>query len=153
MPPGLRKEKNMKKILITGAAGYIGNALVDFLTRRGDLSIITADNNSRARWVEDCGGKSLTVYKRHPCILLNLMHYPGILHLITVEKPDVIIHLASQPSAPWSEKDLKRRFFTQNHNMTILLNLLFALRESGLDPAVIVTTTTGIPGAPESPIL
>jgi len=67
--------------------------------------------------------------------------------------PSVIVHLASQPSAPYSERDAYSRIYTQKNNLAMLQNILYGSRDLKLSPAVIVTTTTGIPGAPSSAIL
>ncbi len=37
----------MKKVVVTGAGGFIGRALVASLVRRGDMSVVAADNNIR----------------------------------------------------------------------------------------------------------
>lgn len=64
-------------------------------------------------------------------------------------KPDVVLHLAAQPSAPYSQINLDKAYYTQKNNVLSTLNLLWSLREEGLTKThFIETTTTGIYGAP-----
>lgn len=142
-----------KKVLITGSAGYIGNALVNYLSKaRPDLELVLVDNHSRMKWVSECGGCSLTEYLTHMPQIIDLVNYLEVKRLIAESKPDVIIHLASQPSAPYSERNFPSRLWTQTHNLTMLSNILCAVKDANIDPNLIVTTTTGIPGAPNAPI-
>jgi len=79
---------------------------------------------------------------------------PDVCHrILAIYKPNVIIHLASQPSAPYSELTSQTRHSTQQNNSDLLTNLIYSAHELNLDPAMVVTTTTGIPGSPRSAIL
>jgi nucleoside-diphosphate-sugar epimerase len=142
------------KVLITGAKGYIGRALVTALLDRSDLALFTVDNNYRAQWVRQAGGKSLTavqdlIFMTYPS---NLAIYEVAHSIIHEVKPDVIVHLASQPSAPYANYSAHTMLLTQRNNMLMLLNLLGSIHKEHLNPKLIVTTTTGIPGSPKGPI-
>jgi len=142
----------MLKVLITGASGYMGTALTRVLHKE-DCRVVTVDSGMREAWVTHCEGNSLTRFK--PIILdfkVDLALYSVALRLLEVTRPDVIVHLASQPSAPYSEISPYNRAWTQTNNLQMMLNLLCASHELKLDPEFIVTTTTGIPGAPNGPI-
>lgn len=141
-----------KKVLITGSNGYIGNALIHALQDYG-YTTFCIDNGGRTRWVKEVGGISLTNYQEHPYFAFNLQDQNDALRTLSGFLPDVIIHLASQPSAPYSEMSAMHRMHTQDNNLKMLMNLLHISKEIGISPKFIVTTTTGTPGAPDLPIL
>jgi nucleoside-diphosphate-sugar epimerase len=73
--------------------------------------------------------------------------------LLTVHEPDVVLHVAAQPSAPYSQINGERANYTQHNNLQSTRNLLWGLSEHGLtDTHFVETTTTGVYGAPEFPI-
>jgi nucleoside-diphosphate-sugar epimerase len=77
-----------------------------------------------------------------------------VLRLFHMYRFDAVLHLAAQPSAPYSQIDGERANFTQFNNNQSLRNLLWAMKECGLAKSckVVVTTTTGVYGAPTYPI-
>jgi len=73
--------------------------------------------------------------------------------LLAVHEPEVVVHAAAQPSAPYSQINGERANYTQHNNMQSTRNLLWGLEEHDLtDTHFIETTTTGVYGAPEFPI-
>lgn len=140
------------KILITGSQGYIGNPLTKTLKEEGH-DIYAIDNGMRVDWVKEVGGKSLTNYDEEDAFFRDLRKFESVKSTLKHFKPEIIIHLASQPSGPYSEISSEHRAFTQLNNVTMLENILNSSHELQLDPYLIVTTTTGIPGAPDKPIL
>ncbi|ERG95219.1 NAD-dependent epimerase/dehydratase family protein, partial [Haloquadratum walsbyi] len=73
--------------------------------------------------------------------------------LCQIHEPQVIVHTAAQPSAPYSQINGERANYTQQNNMQATRNLVFGLHENDLvDTHLIETTTTGVYGAPEFPI-
>ena len=133
-----------KKILITGACGYIGYSLSIEL-RNAEYDVIGVDNGNRNEWVEQCGGK---VYIPKDCHVIHgdLADKDFVYSLLDIHKPDVIIHLASQPSMPYSQINGERALYTQVNNISMCLNLLWGIHERGIKSRFITTTTTGIPG-------
>ena len=137
------------RILVTGSRGYIGKALVHQLLSVDDNIVIGVDNDARARWVERCGGNwnsNDIEDKRFVDISADMADRDIVNELLAIHKPDVIIHLASQPSMPYSQISGERAYFTQLNNVSMCLNLLWGIKENGLNPRIIITTTTGIPG-------
>jgi nucleoside-diphosphate-sugar epimerase len=148
------------KVLITGSDGYIGFPLVLELLRHRH-KVIGIDSGFRNEWVEAVGGR-----RSYPdCDDRNYKKINGdasdrdvIAELLAVHKPDVIIHLASQPSMPYSQINWERALFTQLNNTAMNLNLLWGIKTNGLKCRYILTTTTGIPGQlyrtiPEEPTI
>ena len=141
------------KILVTGANGYIGNPLSLQLLNDNIHDCLLVDSGMRDKWVKEVGGCSLTEYPQAKFLYCNIANSQECLNVLQYFQPDVIIHLASQPSGPYSEISLAHRTYTQTNNLQMLLNLLTGSHELGLNPKFIVTTTTGIPGAPGDPII
>ncbi len=154
-------------ILVTGADGYIGwPVLLRLAETFPDERIVGVDNFARRRWVEEIGSISAVPIlspgerKRRVEELGKVSFVEGDLTsrefvnmLVRVYEPDVVIHLAAQPSAPYSQISWEKAVYTQYNNNISTLNLLWALKENDLlDTHFIAATTTGVYGAPEYPI-
>jgi UDP-sulfoquinovose synthase len=63
-------------------------------------------------------------------------------------KPDTIVHLAEQPSAPYSMMDRERVVYTQHNNVMGTLNLLFEMKEFARDAQLVKLGTMGEYGTP-----
>lgn len=153
-------------ILVTGANGYIGYPLTYELTEQTNHTIIGIDNNSRDVWVSKIVGqkgnadykKSISNYDKFIEITGDLTDRVFVGEILSIHKPDLIIHLASQPSMPYSHINGERALFTQINNVSMWVNLLWGITEHGIRPRFILTTTTGVPGQaykriPEAPCL
>ncbi len=152
-------------ILVTGADGYIGWPAMlklgrEFPTER----IVGVDNFARRKWVEEIGSVSAVPIATMPERLEaaratginNLSFVEGDLvdlafvqQLYSIYKPRVVLHLAAQPSAPYSEINGERANYTQHNNTQSTRNLLWGLKENNLlDSVFVETTTTGVYGQP-----
>jgi len=150
-------------VLLTGADGYLGWPTALRLADRLDERIVGVDSLARRDWVEQSGSVS-AVPIDDPGTRFdaagNLSFVEGDLadrdfvdRILSVHQPDTVVHLAAQPSAPYSGINGERALYTQRNNLSMNLNLLHGLHENGLeDTHFIETTTTGIYGAPEFPI-
>lgn len=153
-------------ILVTGADGYMGWPLLLRLAKRYPAEkIVGVDHGGRRRWVSEVASdSSLPIasrsnraeaaraagYDNIEFIDLDLMDRNHLYGLISERKPRAIVHLAAQPSAPYSQISVKHASYTQHNNTEITRNLLWALHDLNLkDTLLIVTTTTGIYGAPD----
>jgi len=147
-----------ERILICGADGYIGTALSRYLQfQQYPYDVHLADNYNRREWVKEVHGCSLTDYEvanKHNRDFeeIDLTDYLSVISYLKEIKPTVIVHLASQPSGPYSEISPYHRVITQCDNLEMLMNLMCSCNELKLSPKFIVTTTTGIPGAPKGAI-
>lgn len=137
------KVASMPRILILGADGYIGVALYYYL-KSNYYQILGVDNRSRQRNVVGIGSDSLT-YNRQPAdINIDLSKdYNGLKDLLISYKPDVIVNLAQQPSAPFSMIDAKHAVETQSNNNSTNLNVLYAVKEVNPDIHIIQLGTAG----------
>ena len=139
------------KIFVMGADGYLGFPLCYELSKT-EHTVIGVDNDSRNKWVFNCGGLQdysssiLDKCKNIHIIKGDLTDRSLVNELLKIHKPDCIIHLASQPSMPYSDLNGERALFTQINNISMCVNLLWGIKENGLKSKVIITTTTGIVG-------
>ncbi|MDR5657361.1 NAD-dependent epimerase/dehydratase family protein [Halodesulfurarchaeum sp. HSR-GB] len=156
-------------ILLTGGDGYLGWPTALRIASRTDDRVVLVDNFARREWVENVGSRSATpvapISERLDAAeevlgITNLSFVEGDLadkeftdELLGIHEPEVIVHAAAQPSAPYSQINGERANYTQHNNMQATRNLLWGLEEQDLtDTHFIETTTTGVYGAPEFPI-
>ena len=156
-------------ILLTGGDGYVGWPTALRIAQRTDDRVVLADNFARREWVADVGGTSATpvgsMDERLAAAtevhgLRNLSFVDGDLadrahvdELMAVHEPEVVVHTAAQPSAPYSQINGERANYTQHNNLQSTRNLLWGLHEHDLSNThFIETTTTGVYGAPAFPI-
>ncbi|MEF8775134.1 MAG: NAD-dependent epimerase/dehydratase family protein [Haloarculaceae archaeon] len=156
-------------VLLTGGDGYIGWPTALRIANRTNDRVVLVDNFARREWVEEVGAVSATpVYgieeriaaARETLGIRNLSFVEGDIversvvdELLAVHEPEVVVHAAAQPSAPYSQINGERANYTQHNNLQSTRNLLWGLAEHDLtDTHFIETTTTGVYGAPEFPI-
>lgn len=113
----------MKKVLITGCAGFIGSHLTNYYLKR-DFEVIGVDNLSRTgsllnlRWLKD--NKSFRFYEK------DIRDYPNIVEIFKRHKGfEMIIHEAGQVAVTTSIQNPKEDF---EINALGTLNLLEATR-------------------------
>ena len=131
------------RVLVAGADGYIGFCFSMHLANNG-FDVVGVDNFSRRRWVAEVGSHSATPIKSMAERLMaferafgrkmgfeygDLRDYGFVRHVLDKYKPDVIVHLGEQSSAPFSMVDVDHAVFTQTNNIVGTLNLLHAIRK------------------------
>jgi UDP-sulfoquinovose synthase len=130
------------RILVLGADGYLGwPTAMHFSAKGHDVGLV--DNLSKRylevrigtqplypvpvlhervrRW-HTVSGKRLALY------VGDLTNHRFIYHALEEFAPDVIVHYAEQPSAPYSMIGREEAAFTQMNNVLGTLNLLFAMK-------------------------
>ena len=154
-------------ILLTGIDGYLGWPTALKLSKEfPSARIVGVDNMGRRRWVEESGSVSAIPIEDMPAriniakeygfnnisfIKGDLTNREFVNQLFDVYRFDVVLHIAAQPSAPYAHINGERASFTQINNNQSLINLLWAIKEKGMEKNChfIETTTTGVYGAPE----
>jgi UDP-sulfoquinovose synthase len=131
------------RILIAGVDGYLGWSLALHLAERGH-EIGGIDNYSRRDWVAEMGSASATPIARMTDRLQafherfgrplafrrgDLCDYAVVRDVVRSFRPDAIVHLGEQPSAPYSMIDVEHASRTQVNNVVSTLNILFAMRD------------------------
>lgn len=130
--------------LVTGASGFIGSHLVDYLLARGD-SVITVQrgHGAMASAPSRDGGDAVTPY--HGDVLdTELLN-----RVIAETKPGEIYHLAAQslPNVSWEQPALTHRI-----NVDGTLNVLEAVRAAKISPAIVIASSSSVYAMSESPI-
>jgi UDP-sulfoquinovose synthase len=130
------------KILILGIDGYIGWALalhqlslgnevcgIDNFSRRKNVeemkswsAIPILSMNDRIKYLQEKYGDKITFFEG------DLLNSQFINNVMKKFQPDSIVHLAEQPSAPYSMIDQDHTIYTHENNVMGTLNLLFAIK-------------------------
>ena len=150
------------KVLILGVDGYLGWSLALWLANQG-IKVGGCDNFNRRKWVQEVGGQSVTPIRPMSERLksfkkrfgFDLKFYSGDLteygfteSVIRDFSPDSIIHLAEQPSAPFSMMNVDHAVLTQKNNVINTLNLLFAVKMVCPEVPIVKLGTMGEYGTP-----
>src|SRR5438445_127232 len=152
----------MTRVLICGIDGYLGWPLALHLASCG-FDVYGMDNFSRRKNVRLVGSHSalpiLDMEKRLEFARRklgakirffrgDLRRYKDASEVVRESRPNAIVHLGEQPSAPFSMIDCKHATETQQNNVTGTLNLLFAMRDYTRDAHLVKLGTMGEYGTP-----
>lgn len=118
------------RVLILGAGGYIGNALLGYLEGRYYRYTVRGVDN----WWRYKAARSATPVNRLKIDFLDVRDYEDLVQCLREFSPHAVVHLAEQPSAPYSMRGAEEASFTLRNNLTTTSNLLWAVRE--VDPNV-----------------
>jgi UDP-sulfoquinovose synthase len=150
------------RTLVLGMDGYIGWSLSMHLAKRGHR-VSGVDNLSRRDNVESVGSQSaipildmeerIRTFKRiHGEDLAffegDLLNYDFLADVIKQTRPDSIVHLAEQPSAPFSMIDREHAIYSQHNNVEGTLNVLYAMKDIVPDCHLVKLGTMGEYGTP-----
>jgi UDP-sulfoquinovose synthase len=150
------------KVLVLGADGYLGWPTCLYFSQRGH-EVIGVDNYfrrlasialdceplfpvpnlvQRAQLWEELSGRKIITY------IGDITDYPFLLGIFRHHAPDVVIHYAEQPSAPYSMLDRDRAAFTIHNNLLSTLNIAYAVKEVNPQCHIIKLGTMGEYGTP-----
>ncbi len=129
----------MKKILITGATGFVGKHLIDHLLE------INSTDKIIGTYISDLSQEdSLNYGEKVDFVKIDLNNEQDVLSLISDSKPDYIYHLAALSSASDSFDNPKE---TLINNVVAQVNLLEAARKSNLiDTRILIISSAEIYG-------
>jgi UDP-sulfoquinovose synthase len=145
------------KILILGMDGYIGWPLALHQLAIGN-EVCGVDNFSRRKNVEEVGSWSATPILSMEKRLEHLKNeYNGKIsfqkgdltdpeftnNVVKNFQPDGIVHLAEQPSAPYSMIDQEHTINTQSNNVIGTLNLIYAIKNHSPQAHLVKLGTMG----------
>jgi len=131
------------RVLVFGADGYIGFPLSMHLANIG-FNVVGVDNFLRRKWVAEVGSHSATPIRSMPERLSvfeqtfrrkigfecgDLRDYDFVDYVVHEYKPEVIVHLGEQSSAPFSMMDVDHAVLTQTNNLVGTLNILHAMKK------------------------
>ena len=128
------------KILITGAAGFIGSHLCERLLNRGDTVIVLDNFND----YYDPARKRENVHqlRNHPCCILreaDICDEETINRIFAEHRPEAVVHLAAYGAVRYS---IGRAKLYTDVNIGGAINLLEAAREIGVENFVFASTSS-----------
>jgi len=151
------------RILILGADGYLGWPLSMYCSQQGH-EVIAVDNYlrrsmcrdlnceplapnpnlmQRTRLWQEISGKQIQTY------IGDVTDYHFLKGIFEKHQPDGVVHLAEQPSAPYSMIDRDRAAGTVVNNLISTLNVVYAVRETNPDCQIVKIGTMGEYGTPD----
>lgn len=151
------------KVLILGMDGYIGWPLALHHLALGN-EVCGVDDFSKRQCIDEIGSWSAlpipSMEKRIDILSKKygnkIKFYQGDVvnsqftdDVVKKFKPDSIVHLAEQGSAPYSMMDQSRTLYTQNNNVIGTLNVLFAMRNHAPKSHLVKLGTMGEYGTPD----
>lgn len=125
----------MKKVLITGATGFVGQHLTEYLSAQNEFQLF---------------GTSLTDAEKNDKIQIekiDLTSFGDVQNLIDKILPDQIYHLAALTSPASSFDDSKQVVLG---NIEVQLNILDAVRKNEMNPRVLIISSGEIYGLVDS---
>ena len=150
------------KVLILGADGYLGWPTTMHFANEGH-EVYAIDNLSKRKIESEHGVEPLNIIKpfnerikswnlnqknKINYLVLDLLNYKVLCEILEEFTPEVIIHYAEQPSAPYSMASREKAVFTQHNNVIGNLNLLFAMKKLCPNAHLIKLGTLGEYGTP-----
>ena len=131
------------RVLVTGGAGFIGSVLVDRLLAEGhhvdvidNLSTGSLSNLSEARHA----GRELTFHQVD-------VRSPEVVDLVVRRRPEIVFHLAAQPSVAKSVADPA---FDAEVNLVGTLRIAEGARAAGSRKLVVTSSASAVYGEPQS---
>lgn len=135
--------------LVTGASGFIGSHLVDFLLARGDTVITLMRGQPTS--TSEVSGRSVSTLQGVREMSGDVLDAVLLSRIIAEQQPDEIYHLAAQslPNVSWEQPWLTHRI-----NVDGTLNVLEAVRAAKPNAAVVVASSSSVYAqrADEAPI-
>ncbi len=150
------------RVLILGGDGYLGWTTSMYFSNRGH-EVISVDNYfrrnaaieldceplmptpnliQRTKIWQEITGKAIIP------LIGDVTNYEFLLNAFKTSVPDVVIHYAEQPSAPYSMISRDKAAFTIQNNLTSTLNIVYAVKEVNPDCHIIKLGTMGEYGTP-----
>ncbi len=151
------------RVLVLGADGYLGWPTCMYFSRRGDevtgvdnyfrrnaaseldaeSLVPTPDLHQRVKIWEGVSGKKVNIH------IGDVTDYGFLSSVFRDCNPDVVVHYAEQPSAPYSMMNRDKAAFTLQNNLISTLNLIYAVREINPECHIIKLGTMGEYGTPD----
>jgi UDP-sulfoquinovose synthase len=148
------------KILVLGANGYTGEPISKYLADHGH-EIIAIDNYYKVKLmkrlsisplVESASMNEAFLKRNILPIEANISSPKYLQEIIRIYEPEAVIHLAQQPSAPYSMAGEDQAFDTMFNNLGANMRLIYAVLQNNPDIHIIKLGTLGEWGTPNTAI-
>lgn len=128
------------RVLVTGAAGFIGHKVAEVLLKRGD-TVVGLDNlnNYYDVRLKEYRLELLDKYDNFQFYHLDIEYHTALGNLFEVNKFDTVIHLAARAGVRYSMED---PFVYVRTNVLGTLNLLGCCKEYSVDKFVMASTSS-----------
>jgi len=151
------------RVLILGGDGYLGWPTAMHLSAKG-YKVAVVDNYLRRSLCREqnvvplCDVPDLiqrtTFWRAHSGweiipFVGDLKDWSFVEDLFTRFTPDVVVHYAEQPAAPYSMLNRQAAMLTLNNNLNVTANLIFAVREFCPEAHIVKLGTMGEYGTPD----
>jgi len=151
-----------KKILVLGGDGYLGWPTAMHFSAKG-YEVTVVDNYMRRHMFQEVNAESLfpvptlpdrvktwqkSTSRQIKCLLGDLQQWDFVKEVFWNFQPDIVIHFAEQPSAPYSMMSYQKARSTLHNNIGVTLNLIYAIKEFCPDAHIIKLGTMGEYGTP-----
>lgn len=124
----------MKKVLITGAGGFIGSQLIEKFIEEG--------------YKVECWDRNDMYEKQYKICKVDICCTEKVINSLNMFNPDIVIHCAGCADVG---KSVKNPEIDYNGNVTLTHRLLFAIHKSGLDNVkFIFLSSAAVYGNPSS---
>lgn len=148
----------MKRVLILGIDGYLGWSLATYLkfNKKDQYVVGGVDNGLRRKMVASAGSISFTdiLSMQERANAIGCFFAEGditdrefVSRIFATFRPDAIVHLAEQPSAPWSMLE-EQCIDTYDNNLKGTLRVIFAMAKHCPDAHLIKLGSMGEYGQP-----
>ncbi len=151
------------RILVLGADGYLGWPLCMYCSQKGH-EVIGVDNYLRRNMSRELDSEALVPNpnltqraevwrevsgKNIDTCIGDVTDYGFLKGIFEKYRPDGVVHLAEQPSAPYSMISRDKAAQTLVNNLVGTLNIAHAVRETNPDCQIVKLGTMGEYGTPE----
>ena len=150
------------RVLVIGGDGYCGWATALHLSNKGyEVGIL--DSLVRRFWDAQLGADTLTPIasiqqriqrwqdltgKTIPLYIGDINDYSFLMNSLRAFQPDAIVHFGEQRSAPFSMIDREHAVLTQENNVVVNYNILYAMKDEFPDCHLVKLGTMGEYGTP-----
>lgn len=134
----------MKRILITGGAGFIGSNLTEALLNRPDVELVRVLDNFATGYKHNID--EFLSHPKYEFVEGDIRNYEDVVK--AAEGIEVISHQAALGSVPRSLKD---PMTSNNVNVLGSMNVFHAAKESGVDRVVYASSSSVYGDDPDSP--
>lgn len=148
------------KILVLGGNGYCGEPIAKYLSDKGH-EVIAVDSYYKRDLMEKLQIKPLVeslsmekAFEGYPItsITLDVSKPDNLYNIIAAYDPDTVVHLAQNPSAPYSMAGEDQAFDTMFNNLGANMRLIYAVMLHNPEIHIIKLGTLGEYGTPNTAI-
>jgi UDP-sulfoquinovose synthase len=129
-----------KDHIVSGVDNFARRANVESLESHSAIPIL--DMHERLSAFKRTHGRNLSFFEG------DLLDYDFLADVIKQTRPDSIVHLAEQPSAPFSMIDRNHAIYSQHNNIEGTLNVLYAMKDLVPECHLVKLGTMGEYGTP-----